>query len=114
MRSSAATETRAAERAAAVEIGVGERRDALRLMEALIPFHSFLVQYERERWVVHARVPGCHGETLDDLLAAVEDCWRDDQGVPLRPETGRRIATWVGPPGTSSSASSITVKPKRA
>jgi len=26
----------------------------------------------------------------------------------------RRIATWVGPPGTSSSASSTTVNPKRA
>ena len=73
----------AAERAAdaaAVEIGVDERRDALRLMEALLPFHSFLVQYERERWVVHARVPGCHGESLDDLLVAIES-WSPESGV---------------------------------
>lgn len=66
--------------AASVEIGVDDRRDALSLMEALIPFHSFLVQYARERWVVHARVPGCHGESLDDLLMAIE-IWSPGSGV---------------------------------
>ena len=59
---------------AAVEIGVDGRRDAIRLMEALIPFSSFLVQSDREHWVVHARVPGCHGESLDDLLLAIQGC----------------------------------------
>ena len=33
------------------------RRDALRLMERLIRFHSFLVQHTTEHWVVHARAP---------------------------------------------------------
>lgn len=66
--------------AAAVEIGVDERCHALRLMEVLIPFHSFLVEDERERWVVHARVPGCHGESLDDLLVAIEE-WGAGTGV---------------------------------
>jgi len=66
--------------AVAVQIGLDERWDALRLMEALIPFHSFLVQYEREHWVVQARVPGCHGESLDELVAAIED-WGAESGV---------------------------------
>lgn len=77
----------------AVEIGVQERRKALRLMDVLIPFHTFLVQHERDRWVVHARVPGYHGESLDDLLLAIEDwgagggvteftCFLDDQSDP--------------------------------
>jgi hypothetical protein len=64
----------------AVEIGVDERRDALRLMETLIPFHSFLVQHAGEEWIVHARVPGCHGESLEDLLVAIED-WGARNGV---------------------------------
>jgi len=56
----------------AVEIGLDGRHAALDLMTTLIPFHSFLVQHDREHWVVHARVPGCHGETLDDLVTAIE------------------------------------------
>ena len=35
---------------AAVEIGLDQRHDALDLMASLIPFHSFLVQKDRERW----------------------------------------------------------------
>jgi hypothetical protein len=46
----------------AVEIDVDDRWDALALSELLIPFHSFLVQHTAERWVVHARAPGSHGE----------------------------------------------------
>ena len=55
-----------------VQIGIEGRHEALALMTALIPFHSFVVQHDREHWVVHARVPGCHDETLDDLLATIE------------------------------------------
>ena len=47
-----------------IEIDVQGRWDALALSELLIPFHSFLVQHDHERWVVHARAPGCRGESL--------------------------------------------------
>jgi hypothetical protein len=58
-----------------IEIEVQGRWDALALSELLIPFHSFLVQHDHERWVVHARAPGRHGELLPDAIAAIED-WR--------------------------------------
>ena len=64
----------------AVEVDVRGRWDALALSEALIPFHSFLVQHSVDRWIVHARSPGCHGEPLDDALAAI-DQWRDDRAM---------------------------------
>ena len=76
---------------AAVEIDVRNRWDAL--SEMLIPFHSFLVQHNADRWVVHARCPGCHDETLADVLAAIEQ-WRGERetaaavrvdGRPQRP-----------------------------
>jgi hypothetical protein len=51
---------------AQVEVEVRGRWDALALSEMLIPFHSFLVQQTRERWVVHARAPGWRGEPLTD------------------------------------------------
>jgi hypothetical protein len=60
---------------AAVEIRIEERHEALALMAALIPFHSFMVQHDREHWVVHARVPGCHGEDFEDLVTVLER-WR--------------------------------------
>jgi hypothetical protein len=63
---------------AAVEIDVGGRWDALALSELLIPFHSFLVQRTTERWVVHARAPGCHGESLADALRAIRE-WRAER-----------------------------------
>ena len=44
--------------------------------EHLIAFRSFLVQHGPEHWVVHARAPGCHGEPLEDALAAIDE-WRD-------------------------------------
>ena len=68
------------ERMTAIEVEVDGRWDALALLEALIPFHSFLVQHDQERWVVHARVPGCHGEQLPDALEAIEG-WRAEQGA---------------------------------
>jgi hypothetical protein len=64
----------------AVEIEVRGRWDALALSEQLIPFHSFLVQHGPERWVVHARSPGCHGETLDAALAVIGE-WRDERAT---------------------------------
>jgi hypothetical protein len=64
-----------------VEVEVRGRWDALALSELLIPFHSFLVQHDRERWVVHARAPGCHGEQLSDALEAIE-AWHAEQGSP--------------------------------
>jgi hypothetical protein len=57
----------------AVEIDVDGRWDALALSELLIPFHSFLVQHTAERWVVHARAPGCHGEPLAGALSAIAE-----------------------------------------
>ena len=69
--------------AAAVEIDVPGRWDALALCELLIPFHSFLVQHSSESWVVHARSPGCHEEPLADALAAIER-WRAERGVEVR------------------------------
>lgn len=63
--------------AAAVEIDVIDRWDALALSELLIPFHSFLVQLGPGRWVVHARSPGCHGEPLDVALAVIGE-WGDE------------------------------------
>jgi hypothetical protein len=56
-----------------IEIEVEGRWDALALSEALIPFHSFLVQLDQERWVVHARAPGCHGKPLSAALDAIDD-----------------------------------------
>jgi hypothetical protein len=64
-----------------VEVEVHGRWDAVALSELLIPFHSFLVQHGQERWVVHARAPGCHGEQLSDALEAIE-AWRAEQGSP--------------------------------
>jgi hypothetical protein len=64
----------------AVEVDVPGRWDALALSELLIPFHSFLVQHGHQRWVVHARSPGWHGEPLDDALAAIEE-WRAERGL---------------------------------
>jgi len=68
------------ERVASVEVEVEGRWDALALSELLIPYHSFLVQHDRQRWVVHARTPGHHGESLDDALATVED-WLTERGL---------------------------------
>jgi hypothetical protein len=71
----------------AIEIEVQGRWDALALSELLIPFHSFLVQHDQERWVVHARAPGCRGESLSEALAAIDD-WRGG-GAHLRAATCR-------------------------
>ena len=71
---------------AAVEVDVRGRWDALDLSELLIPYHSFLVQHTTERWVVHARAPGCHGEPLVSALSAIEK-WlaeRDLEDAPVR------------------------------
>ena len=61
----------------AVEIDVGRRWGAP-LSKLLTPFPSFLVQPTTERWVVHARTPGCHGEPLADALRAIEE-WQAER-----------------------------------
>lgn len=66
----------------AVEIEVRDRWEALALSEQLIPFHSFLVQHGPERWVVHARSPGWHGQPLDTALAVIGD-WRDGSATEV-------------------------------
>lgn len=79
-----------------IEIDVDGRWDALALSEHLIPFHSFLVQYEAQRWVVHARTPGCHGEDLAEALQAIDE-WvaeRDLENVSYR--VGGRPRQLVG------------------
>jgi hypothetical protein len=92
--------SRAREPVTTIEIEVHGRWDALALSELLIPFHSFLVQHDQERWVVHARAPGFHGEPLPDALEAIEE-WRADRsahascrvdGRPYQPsETKERV-----------------------
>ena len=79
---------RSARAVTTIEIEVQGRWDALALSELLIPFHSFLVQHDQERWVVHARAPGCRGESLSDALAAIDD-WRSEGGI-FKP---RRVAS---------------------
>jgi hypothetical protein len=63
-----------------LEIDVRGRWDALALSEALIPYHSFLVQLGEQHWVVHARVPGCHGEPLEAALCVIDD-WAEAHQV---------------------------------
>lgn len=60
-------------RETSLEIEVQGRWDALALSETLIPYHSFLVQFDHQRWVVHARVPACHGGPLDDAVAKIKE-----------------------------------------
>ena len=57
---------------ATIEIDVQGRWDAVALMRRLDPYHSYLVQYEPERWQVHAECPGRHGERLPSALGAIE------------------------------------------
>ena len=90
-----------------IEVEVDGRWDALALSEALIPFHSFLVQHDQERWVVHARVPGGHGEQLPDALEAIEG-WRAEQGARVRIVSRRRTPLPTARDGTSPSTNERT------
>jgi hypothetical protein len=63
-----------------VEIDVGDYWDAVALLGLLIPFNSFLVQHTTEHWVVHARTPGRHGESLADALDLIDE-WQAKKGV---------------------------------
>ena len=69
---------------ASIAVEIHGRWDALALAEALSPYHSFLVHHEGQRWIVHARVPGCHDESLEDALGVLEDWWaeRGSSGTP--------------------------------
>jgi hypothetical protein len=81
---------------ATIEIDVQDRWDAVALMRRLGPYHSYLVQFAPERWLVHAECPGCHGEPLLRALADVEAALAARQaegtavridGRPYRPAT---------------------------
>lgn len=65
--------------ATSVEIEVRSRWDALALSESLIPYHSFLVQFERQRWVVHVCVPGRRDEPFDEVLGKIKEWLVDRQ-----------------------------------
>jgi hypothetical protein len=56
-----------------IKVGVSSRWDALALSELLVPFHSDLVLHTMDRWVVHARAPGRHGESLTEALRAIDE-----------------------------------------
>jgi hypothetical protein len=86
MRNHTRSTSKVAEEAPSVSIDVEVRGrwGALALAEVLIPYHSFLVQHDGERWVVHARVPGCHNESLEDALGALEN-WCAEQGSSRTP-----------------------------
>jgi hypothetical protein len=58
---------------ATLEVSIRGRWDALALSRRLVAYHSFLVQYEPERWVLNGQTPGCHGERLTDALSAIEE-----------------------------------------
>ena len=77
----------------AVEIDVDGRGHALALSELLIPFHSFLVQHTAQRWVVHARVPGSHGEPLADALRAIGK-WRAERRLDASVRVAGRPVGW--------------------
>jgi hypothetical protein len=85
-----------------VEIDVDGRWDALALSELLVPFHSFLVQDTTERWVVHARAPGCHGERLADALLASAPGWSRDALARALYHFGMRGNTWPYPSSSFS------------
>jgi hypothetical protein len=85
---------------AAVEIDVAGRWDALALSELLIPFHSFLVQHTADRWVVHARAPGCGGEPLEGALRAIEG-WRAERRVDASVRVAGRPVRASGVPASS-------------
>jgi hypothetical protein len=63
-----------------LEIDVQTRWDALALLDLLNPYHSFLIQHDHNRWIVHARAPGYHGRHLSDALEAIHE-WRTSRGL---------------------------------
>lgn len=58
---------------ATIEIDVEGRWDAVALLRRLDPYHSYLVEYAPEHWLVRAECPGCHGEPLASALDAIDD-----------------------------------------
>ena len=73
------TAPRAAQ-AARIEIRVVGRWTACALLECLAPYRSFLIQHDAQRWDVHAETPGCHGESMQSAIAAIEECL-EEHGV---------------------------------
>lgn len=83
--------------ATTIEIDVQGRWDAVALMRRLDPYHSYLVQFAPERWLVHAECPGFHGERLPSALAAIEESLaiRRVEGATVRVD-GRRYRPAAG------------------
>jgi hypothetical protein len=79
MRSATAAQPDQREGVTSIEIEVQTRWDALALLDLLIPYHSFLVQHNHDRWIVHARALGYHGRSLSDALEAIHE-WRNNRG----------------------------------
>ena len=84
---------------ARIEIGVVGRWNARALLASLAPYRPFLIQRGPERWVVHAQTPGCHGESTDSAIAAIEKCLGERgivetfiriDGKPYRPAASTR------------------------
>lgn len=69
-----------AAKATRIEIVVVGRWDACALLESLAPYRSFLIERGAERWVVYAQAPGCHGESTESAVAAIEACL-DEHGI---------------------------------
>lgn len=84
---------------ATIEIDIESRWDAVALMKRLGPYHPYLIQLAPQRWLVHAKCPGCHDEPLPRALAAIQESLtarhveraevRVD-GRPCRPAIGAR------------------------
>lgn len=73
-----------------VEVEVVGRWNALALFERLAPYHSYLVQQSRERWLVHASAPGYHEERLPEALETIERCLADRGVDALSIQVGER------------------------
>lgn len=78
--------------AAAVEVDVHGRWDALALYELLAPFNSFLVQHTTDRWVVHASAPECRGESLAEALHAIDEWCAERRIDTSGPRLFRQLA----------------------
>jgi hypothetical protein len=63
-----------------IEVDVQTRWDALALLDLLFTYHSFLIQHDHDRWIVHARAPGYRGQPLSDAVDAI-DRWRNNRGL---------------------------------
>src|SRR5437764_851870 len=59
----------------AIELELEGRWDAIRLMERLVPFRSFVVQTTPTRWTVYARPPSAAAEA--ELRQVLDELFRE-------------------------------------